>query len=269
LVTVGGPEWAEAVATRSDEVISALAGLSAEALSEPSALPGWSRLTIACHLSYGADALCRLTRAGLAGWPAAYYPGGRAVVREATLVPSVGESGAGVVVSLGLRCEELASIWSALAPADWDAVVAEPPDNPDLGPLPLHRLALLRLGEVEVHGVDLALGLRDWSDTYVDSALPFRLEWLNDRRANHVAFDSDIEGSWLLEATNGPRYVVAVRGADVVSRPAGDGEGAAAVIGGTSRDLLALLLGRPTLRPLTYNGDVALGRAFSEAFPGP
>ncbi|HVA06170.1 MAG TPA: maleylpyruvate isomerase family mycothiol-dependent enzyme [Acidimicrobiales bacterium] len=268
-MSVGGPEWAEAVATRSDEVVSVLAGLTVAELSAPSALPGWSRLTIACHLSYGADALCRMTRDALSGRAVAYYPGGRAVERTASLLPRPGESPTDVVASLGVRCGELTALWSALTPAEWDTVVTEPADNPDLGPLPLHRLALLRLGEVQVHGEDLALGLRDWSDVFVDSALTFRLEWLNDRRANHVAFDGDVQGSWLLVARDGPRYVVTVRGPEVVSRPAAGGEEAAAVIAGSSRDLLALLLGRPALGGLTYDGDVALGRAFSEAFPGP
>jgi hypothetical protein len=44
---------------------------------------------------------------------------------------------------------------------------------------------------------------------------------------------------------------------------------ATAAIEATSRDLLALLLGRPPLGRLSFTGDVAFGRSFTDVFPGP
>ncbi len=109
---------------------------------------------------------------------------------------------------------------------------------------------MLRLTELEVHGGDLLLGL-------------------DARRANHRVFDTDLEGSWLLSATDGPTYRVEVRGRSVESRPVDEGSHAQATIEGSSRDLLALLLGRPGSEPLRLCGDVAFARRFADAFPGP
>jgi hypothetical protein len=41
------------------------------------------------------------------------------------------------------------------------------------------------------------------------------------------------------------------------------------VIAASSRDLLALLLGRPLAESPQWSGDTAFGEAFTAAFPGP
>jgi predicted lipid carrier protein YhbT len=125
------------------------------------------------------------------------------------------------------------------------------------------------LTEVEVHGSDLDLGLEDWSEVFVAHVLPIRLDWLATRRSNHRSFDRTLEGSWLLVAEDGPATVVSVRGPQVTVERRDQTTEADAVIVGSRRDLLALLLGRPTRAELKISGDVRLGRAFGEAFPGP
>ncbi len=70
--------------------------------------------------------------------------------------------------------------------------IVEPPDNPDLGPVELRRLALARLTEVEVHGTDLDVGRTTWNEMFVRNVLPMRLEWLNSRWANHRDIDTSI-----------------------------------------------------------------------------
>jgi hypothetical protein len=96
-----------------------------------------------------------------------------------------------------------------------------------------------------------------------------RLDWLNTRRANHRDFDAGLEGSWLLVGTDGPTYRVSVEGTGVESVPADPTSPSRAMIRATSRDLLALLLGRPFRQPPIVTGDVAFGEAFASAFPGP
>jgi hypothetical protein len=57
---------------------------------------------------------------------------------------------------------------------------------------------------------------------------------------------------------------------DVVkTEPADDDTKADATIEGTSRDLLALLLGRPARNRLRTRGSVEVATSFSRLFPGP
>ena len=262
-------EVLEAIDERTRRITESLRELGDDGLVQPSELPDWSCLTIACHLRFGADALARMTSAALRGDPVAYYPEGREAQRPGTLLPLPGESPTEVVASLAAHSEALHEAWSGLDTGAWGVEVAEPAPNRDLGPIPLGRLPMLRLTEVEVHGTDLGLGLPDWSGLFVGAALPLRLEWLNTRRANHRTFDAELDGSWLLVATDGPTYHVRVHGPKVESEPASPGSPATAVIEASSRDLLALLLGRPLRTPAALAGDVDFAQAFPRAFPGP
>jgi hypothetical protein len=210
-----------------------------------------------------------MTRSALQGVPVAYYSEGREAQRPLTLVPHPGESAHDVVESFALLSDGIDEEWSAIELAAWDVEVVEPKGNSDLGPIRLGRLPLLRLTEVEVHGTDLGLNLGDWSELFISTVLPMRLEWLNIRRANHRAFDTELEGSWLLVANDGPTYRVSVDGTKVESRPASPQSRARAVIESNSRDLLALLLGRPLNSPPVIMGDIVFGQSFSLAFPGP
>jgi uncharacterized protein (TIGR03083 family) len=146
--------------------------LAATDLHEPSLLPGWSRLTIACHLRYGAEAFTRLVVDTLAGLPTAYYPGGRDEVRPGTLLPRGDED---VVASLR---EESALLDAALASVtDWST----PIDEPEGIFHTLAHLPVFRLTEVEVHGTDLGIGLPPWSAVLIEHGLPLRLARLAER----------------------------------------------------------------------------------------
>jgi maleylpyruvate isomerase len=202
---------------RTDAIVAALD--RDDVLSGPSILPGWDRLTVACHLRYGAEALGRITDAALAGEPVAYYPSGRSSQRPGTLHPRAGESPLEVVASLAEASAALHDRWADVA--DWDVVAHEPDDNPDLGDQPLATFLLLRLTEVEVHGTDLDVGLPDWSPEFVIAAMPMRV----------ARSDTRIDGRWTLVATDGESWEVGTgpnRGRIEASR----------------RDLMALLLGR-------------------------
>lgn len=119
-----------------------------------------------------------MTGSALHGDPLAYYPEGREAQRPLTLVPHPGESAQDVVGPLPLLSDGMDEEWSALDLGAWGEEVVEPKDNPDLGPIRLGHLPLLRLTEVEVHGTDLGLNLGDWSDLFISTVLPMRLEWL-------------------------------------------------------------------------------------------
>jgi hypothetical protein len=197
-----------------------------------------------------------MTRDALAGRETSYYPQGRARQRPATLVPASRERPADVLDDWRSAATELDSAWSTAGHEQWSTEVVEPPDNPDLGTVPLARLALARLTEVDVHATDLDVDAPDWSQSLIEVGLPTRLAWLATRRTNHRAFDGAIRGSWLLNATDGPRWLVAVDGDRIEARPATEEDDTNAVIEGSSRDLFALLLGRPRRQPLRFGRDV-------------
>jgi hypothetical protein len=210
-----------------------------------------------------------MTRDSLAGKQTSYYPEGRSLQRPATLMPSDGETPRRVLTDWESAAIALDDAWSELDDEQWNSDVVEPADNADLGTVPLARLALARLTEVEVHGTDLGIGLPDWSSTFVEVGLSARLSWLSNRRRNHWDFDDSIRGSWLLSTTEGLRWLVAVDGDLVRSRAAIEGDATRAAIAGSNRDVLALLLGRPRAQPLKLSGDLRFAASFELAFPGP
>ncbi|MGH1488661.1 MAG: maleylpyruvate isomerase N-terminal domain-containing protein [Acidimicrobiales bacterium] len=259
---------ASAVEARHLEVAEVLRRVDESVLLGESLLEGWSRLTIACHLRYGAEASRRMTTETLAGGATSFYPDGRDQQRPATLRPHDGESSTDVVESLREESEELDRLWRRLTPEQWQRTVNEPDDNPDLGPITLAQLALLRLTEVEVHGYDLDLGLSPWSITFVEAALPMRLHWLTTRRSNHRVPDLSIGGTWALSAIDGSTFLVRASEDATVEEATGTVAADATIIG-TGSELLAHLLGRLALSSLRVEGDRGHAEAFLTAFPAP
>jgi uncharacterized protein (TIGR03083 family) len=264
-----GPEIGEAVVARTSAIVEALSPLDDDGLGAPSRLPDWNRLTIACHLRYGAETLTRMTSDVIAGRTASYYPEGRARERDGTLRQRDGETARDVVASLARAGDALHAAWAKLDEHQWTVVAHEPSDNPDIGSEPLVVLALLRLTEVEVHGEDLDLGLPDWSGLFVELALPFRFARLPGRRPDPRAGALPARATWLFVASDGPAFRISVTGEAVESRPAERDEPADVVIDGSGRDLLALVLGRRCRGPIGLSGDAPLAEMFPRAFPGP
>jgi maleylpyruvate isomerase len=268
--TPDGRTLSASIEQRTTQIVGALRDLDDGALRAPSQLDGWSLLTIACHLRYGAEALALMTRHAMVGVPTSYYPDGRAHQRPSTLVPRPGESGADVVASLATCSHELARLWSTLSDDDWTLEGSRPGDTFESRSFSLAELALLRLTECEVHGSDLGLGLDDWSPLFVSVALPFRVALLRTRRLDQPGIPATTTGTWLLIATDGPTHVVSVTQGRVQSQQCPPNRvPATAAIEATSRDLLALLLGRSPVGRLSFTGDVAFGHSFIHLFPGP
>jgi hypothetical protein len=207
-----------------------------------------------------------MTKEALGGMETAFYPGGRSIQRPGTLEPEQGEAGSAVVDSLARESANLHRRWCELTVAQWGTPVREPTDNIDLArEITISLLALMRLTEVEVHGTDLDLGLAPWSDVFVANALPMRMGWLALRRVG----DRNLRVSWRIMSTDGPCWLVAVSGGQVISEHADHSVTADAIIEGTSRDLLAMLLGRATKNSLTLGGKIDIACSFRELFPGP
>ena len=265
---VGSSSIAAAVAARHRELEELVADLEEPDLRAPSSLPGWSRLTVLCHLRYGAEASLAITEGARRGERVAFYPDGRDAQRPWTLLPRPGEAPFDVVREARRAADALDSVWARLGPTDWDVVAVEPDANPDLGPISLGALALLRLTEVEVHGRDLEIGAAPWSDTFVETVLPMRLRWLSTRRSNHREVDRSVRGTWVFRPDGGDAHVVRLTddGVSVVPDEATDD---GVEFAGSPHALLGFLLGRLPMDALRVEGDPGLAAAFSRAFPSP
>jgi uncharacterized protein (TIGR03083 family) len=258
----------EAVRTRHLELVSLLRECDQRVLTDPSELPGWNRLTVVCHLRYGAEANTRMTRDILNGFPTAFYPEGPEQ-RPATLTPRSGETFREVITSLEEASTILDTLWETLSGSEWEKPLIEPGGKEDLGSLTLGHLALLRLTEVEVHGTDLDIGAADWSEEFVRAALPMRVHWLARRRPHPQYADYSIQGTWVLEAVDGEAFSITASsdGVRVQSENTSGVEGAR--LRGTRRDLLGFLLGRISTEDLEVSGNAELASCFHPAFPPP
>lgn len=264
-----GAAVAHALASAHGALAGALGALDDEALRAPSALPGWDRLTIVCHLRYGATAIDRLVRAALAGEPALFYPDGRVEQRPGTLRLEPGETPRGAVASLVAHSDALDATLAGLSAQDWSVEAREPAGVVDLGPQSVEQLAVLRLTEVEVHAADLTVGLDTWSDTFVHDGLLLRFERLAHRLANQPPIDFGFEGTWLLRTLDGNAWAVTIDSGRAEVRAADYDTHSDATITASRRDMLAFLLGRPLDTEAVYAGDVEFAAAFRKAFPGP
>ncbi|MEY2472421.1 MAG: maleylpyruvate isomerase [Actinomycetota bacterium] len=266
---MSGPAIVRAIAAGQQSIVRALEPLDDERLRAQTLLPGWDRLTIVCHIRYGAEAVNAMVRAGLAGEPALYYPGGRVEQRPGTLHPGPHETPQGVVASFAARCAELDATLATLRDDDFAIEVHEPAGAFDLGTQTIEQLLTLRLTEVEVHAGDLLLGLDKWSDTFVEAGLPLRFERLATRLANQPPIDTSYEGTWLLRTTEGDAWTVTLEPRRAEVRMADYDTRSDATITASRRDMLALLLGRPLETEAVYAGDTELAAAFTKAFRGP
>ncbi len=245
-------EVVELVSERSREICQAVETLDAAELEHPSALPEWTRLTIVCHLRYGAQATRQMTEAALGGRPSAFYPGGRDLQRPYTLRPALGEAPLHVVESLVEECEALTALWSGLSALQWTLVAREHDETRSLGDPTLADLARLRLTEVQVHGSDLDLGLSPWPASFGRAVLAQRVDRVRLR-------DELPPGIWLLSAADDGDHVVrrsAVGPPDVRFRA-------------SANDLVALLVGREPAGTVDIEGDAVLAAAFVDAIVGP
>ena len=250
-----------AISARTDQLCDRLCELDVDDLEQPSLLPGWTVLTIACHLRYGSQALRQITSATLEGEPSAYYPGGRDVQRPFTLQPALGEPRGHVIDSLRHESDELRALWVQLADTDWDRTMTpHPGDDDSLGAMSLRDLALLRLVEVMVHGSDAGLGLAPWPLTFGRWLLPLRVR--RARVVHEAGFDAVVEfdatdaESHRSRFANGSATGPADRSPDLVVRA-------------VANDLVALLLGRQPLGAVTMDGDAEVMVRFRDGLTGP
>ena len=172
----------------------AIAGLTDDDVVRPSRLPDWTVGHVLAHVARNADSHVRRTEAAIRGEVVEQYPGGfegRAAEIDATahgsaaeLIDDVRSSGAAVLAA-----------WGSTPAAAWDGVTT------DVGgrERPLWQLVARRWQELEVHVVDLGIGVthEDWPDDFVAVWTPRLRQHFGDVASPSAELTDREELAWL------------------------------------------------------------------------
>jgi maleylpyruvate isomerase len=159
-----------------------VAGMSDLEARHPSLLPGWTRGHVVNHLARNAEAMVRRVEAAKQGEMIEQYPGGVAG-RAAEIEAGADRCANDLIADVVDWSDRLDGCFVTLDDDGWALPVRSLQGEVH----PVARLPFRRWREVEVHLVDLGLGTGpgDWSEAFVDRALPSLLasvEHRTDRR---------------------------------------------------------------------------------------
>jgi maleylpyruvate isomerase len=139
------------------KLLAALAGLSDEALTAPTTLPGWTRRYLVAHIAANADALRNLVYWARTGEERRMYAS--PTQREADIAAGSARPAASLRAWAAQSAAELAADLDALPDAAWDAkiITAQGVTRP------AREIPWMRAREVYIHAIDLDTGL-SWAD---------------------------------------------------------------------------------------------------------
>lgn len=155
-----------------------ISGLTDDDARQPSPLPGWSVSHVLAHFARNADSHRRRAEAAAAGDVIDQYPGGY-VGRADEIEEGARRGAATLVADVDSSARLLRATWDGLPESAWTR-----PTRDVAGRMrPLAALPGRRWQELEVHAVDLGLGVshRDWPEDFVDTWLPRLRSTFDDR----------------------------------------------------------------------------------------
>jgi len=155
------------IALATQALLRSTVGVEEAAWHEPSLLPGWSRAHVATHICRNADALRGVIAAARLGDPAPLYPSSAAKFND--IERGAERTGLELHVDLDTSAGELANLCERVE--DWMV-----PVRLLGGEFPLSVVALIRLHELTLHHLDLAVGFT-WEDVELVPAR-WMLEWM-------------------------------------------------------------------------------------------
>ncbi|MBA3653979.1 MAG: maleylpyruvate isomerase family mycothiol-dependent enzyme [Actinobacteria bacterium] len=173
----------------------AIARLADPDIGRPSMLPGWTIGHVLTHLARNAEAMCLRVDAATRAEVVEQYVGG--VAGRAAEIDAGSSRPAREIESDVVRWStKLDDLFGSLSAEDW----ARPVRTVAGGDHPVSMLPFRRWREVEVHLVDLGIGLTplDWPPDLVERTLPRLLAGLPDRA------DQRILMAWLLGRGDAP-----------------------------------------------------------------
>jgi maleylpyruvate isomerase len=213
-------DLSQRVDVASARVLATAATISDQQAREPSALPGWSRGHLLTHLARNADGLRNLLIWARTGVVTPQYPSTE--VRNEEIEAGAGRPARELVVDFANSATAFADEAARLRDADWTAEVRR-----IRGPaFPAWLTLWWRHSELEIHHVDLDAGYRpaDWPADFAAELLAQAAETFNGADSPAALLRASDDGS---EHRIGPPE-----------------QAPTVTIAGTTRELLAWLLGR-------------------------
>ncbi|GAA1958762.1 maleylpyruvate isomerase family mycothiol-dependent enzyme [Kitasatospora viridis] len=142
----------KAVAESTERLLRTVADLTADQIAEPSGLPGWTRGHVLAHIARNADSLVNLLETARTGVPVPQYASEAA--REEGIQQGAPRPPAEQLADLTASAERFAAAAAALPDEAWSAELTHRHGYT----FPAHEVPGKRLGELEYHHVDLAVG---------------------------------------------------------------------------------------------------------------
>lgn len=157
------------VADAQGRLLTLISGLTDGEARRASLLPGWSVSHVLTHVARNADSHRRRAEAAARGEVVDQYPGGfEGRARE--IETGARRDAATVVADVDSSARTLRATWERLPPSAWGRPTRDVAGHER----PLRALPCRRWQELEVHAVDLGLGIghRDWPEDFVATWLP-------------------------------------------------------------------------------------------------
>jgi len=217
------------------DLVRAIGGLSDADVWASSPLPGWTRGHVLTHLARNAEGGTRLLGWARTGVPSYEYES--ATARAAAIERGAGRPAAALVEDVRSSADGFFAAADGMPAQAWQRTVRWTTGHETDAAL----IAVMRLGEVIIHHVDLDIGYRprDWPAAFVSDYL--------DRVVTALRGHAEWPGAVRVEATDTGRVC-----------GAGDMASAAPVIAGPEYALLAWLLGRSDGGELAREGNGGL-----------
>jgi maleylpyruvate isomerase len=157
---------------------SAIAGLSDSDVKRPSRLPGWTVAHVLTHVARNADSHRVRAEAAKRGEVVDQYPGGYAG-RSAAIDAGAFRAASELISDVRASAEAMESAWRTVPGPAWVNGTRDVSGQMR----PLHDLPARRMQELEVHLVDLDIGVthQDWTSEFVDVWLPRMRQSLVER----------------------------------------------------------------------------------------
>lgn len=211
------------VAEATEQLIDTAAELSAEDLSGPSLLAGWTRGHVLCHVARNADALVNLLTWAETGEETPMYAD--AAARDRDIEAGAGRAPAEQLEDLRQSADRFAAAVAKLPPAAWAGQVAMRSGRV----IAAAEIPWRRLIEVRLHHVDLDAGptADDLPAAFVDR----ELAWIVDGLTAHEGVapvrlhDTGSGASWELGAAAEPELTVSGPARALLAWLSGRGKG--------------------------------------------